>query len=89
MKVGVNEFVDESEEPIDTLVIGPEVEVRQIDAVRQMRTERDDDAAQAALAALRGAAATEDENLVPPLVDCARAYCTEGEIGRASCRERV
>src|SRR5207248_700108 len=40
VKVGVNEFVDESEEPIDTLVIGPEVEDRQIDAVRRMRTER-------------------------------------------------
>src|SRR5207253_8791970 len=79
VKVGVNEFVDKSEEPIDTLVIGPETEQRQVDAVTRMRGERDADSAERALAALRSAAST-DENLLPPLIDCARAYCTEGEI---------
>src|SRR5207244_8047905 len=33
VRVGVNEFVDESEEPIDTLVIGPEGGARKIDSV--------------------------------------------------------
>jgi methylmalonyl-CoA mutase N-terminal domain/subunit len=80
VKVGVNEFVDEGEEPIDTLIIGPEVEGQQIDAVRRMRSTRDEEAAGRALTALASAAATEDENLMPPLIDCARAYCTEGEI---------
>jgi methylmalonyl-CoA mutase N-terminal domain/subunit len=80
VRVGVNEFVNPDDEPIDTLVIGPETERQQIATVRDMRTERDDEAASKALAALKAAAATEDENLVPPLVDCARAYCTEGEI---------
>src|SRR5436309_5570186 len=80
VKVGVNEFVDEGDQPIDTLVIGPETEVRQIDSVRRMREERDDDRAERALEALRSAAATEDENLMPPLIDYARAYRTEGEI---------
>ncbi|MFN2543778.1 MAG: methylmalonyl-CoA mutase [Actinomycetota bacterium] len=80
VKVGVNEFVDEGEEPIDTLVIGPETERRQIDAVGRMRTDRDAGAVERSLEALRSAAATEDENLMPPLIDCARAYCTEGEI---------
>jgi methylmalonyl-CoA mutase cobalamin-binding domain/chain len=80
VKVGVNEFVDEGETPIDTLVIGPETEVTQIDSVRRMRDGRDADRVEAALAALRSAAATEGENLMPPLIDCARAYCTEGEI---------
>jgi methylmalonyl-CoA mutase N-terminal domain/subunit len=80
VKVGVNDFVDESEEPIDTLVIGPETEIHQVGSVRKMREDRDDEKAEHALAALRSAAATEDENLVPGLIDCARSYCTEGEI---------
>jgi methylmalonyl-CoA mutase N-terminal domain/subunit len=80
VKVGVNEFVNPTDQPIETLVIGPETERRQIDDVRRMRSARDDAAASKALAALKAAAATEDENLVPPLVDCARAACTEGEI---------
>ena len=44
-----------------------------------MRSDRDGPEAEAALARL-GAAARTDENLIEPLVDCARAYCTEGEI---------
>jgi methylmalonyl-CoA mutase, N-terminal domain len=83
VKVGVNEFVQEGEEPIDTLVIGPETERRQVDAVGRMRSGRDDDAVRAALGVLRSAAATEGENLVPHLIDCARVYCTEGEIVQA------
>src|SRR5437588_523516 len=79
VKVGVNEFVDEAEEPIDTLVIGPETERRQVAGVELMRSGRDAEAVEKALGRLRAAAST-DENLVPPLVDCARAYCTEGEI---------
>jgi methylmalonyl-CoA mutase cobalamin-binding domain/chain len=80
VKVGVNEFVNPLDQPIETLIIGPETEVRQIDAVRKMRSGRDGEAVERALADLRSAAATEDQNLVPPLVECARAYCTEGEI---------
>src|SRR5205085_2698954 len=49
VKVGVNEFVEEGEEPIDTLVIGPETEKQQIDSVQRMRGGRDDQAAAAAL----------------------------------------
>jgi methylmalonyl-CoA mutase N-terminal domain/subunit len=79
VKVGVNEFVDPDEKPIDLLVIPPETEERQIDRVRRLRAERDARRAQGALEKLKSAAAT-DENLVPLLVDCARAYCTEGEI---------
>ena len=79
IRVGVNEFVDPNEADIDILVIPPETEARQIDRLRRLRAERDGEAAAWALARLRAAAAT-DENLIPMLVDCARAYCTEGEI---------
>jgi methylmalonyl-CoA mutase N-terminal domain/subunit len=80
VRVGVNEFVDEHEQPIDILKIGPEIEVSQIDAVQRMRSRRDEDAAQKALESLRAAAKDESENLMPPLIECARKYCTEGEI---------
>jgi methylmalonyl-CoA mutase N-terminal domain/subunit len=79
VKVGVNEFVDPDEGPIDILVIPPETEERQIEQVRRIRAGRDSSRVEASLDALKAAAGTET-NLIPPLVDCARAYCTEGEI---------
>jgi methylmalonyl-CoA mutase, N-terminal domain len=80
IKVGVNEFVDEDEDPIDTLRIPPEVEAGQKEAVRRLRGDRDGEEAGRALERLKAAAADEGENLMVPLLDCARAYCTEGEI---------
>jgi methylmalonyl-CoA mutase N-terminal domain/subunit len=80
VKVGVNEFVDEDDQPIDVLKIGPEIEESQIASVRRMRGDREEAAASAALERLKAAAANESENLMPPLINCARSYCTEGEI---------
>jgi methylmalonyl-CoA mutase N-terminal domain/subunit len=80
VKVGVNEFVEEDDQPIDVLKIGPEIEESQIASVRGMRGDRDEGAASAAVERLKSAAADESENLMPPLIDCARNYCTEGEI---------
>ena len=79
VKVGVNAFVDPNDRPIETLVIGPKAEARQRDAVARTRAQRDRAAADGALARL-GAAAATDENLIEPLIVCARARCTEGEI---------
>ena len=78
-KVGVNAFVDRRDQPVETLVIGPEGEREQVETLRRVRAGRDDAAAGAALEALVAAAGTE-ANLIPPLVDCARSLCTEGEI---------
>jgi len=47
--------------------------------VQAVRAGRDGSAVESALTALRAAAAT-DVNLMDPLLDCARAHCTEGEI---------
>jgi methylmalonyl-CoA mutase N-terminal domain/subunit len=79
IKVGVNAFVDSRADVVDTLVIGPEGERRQVESLRRLRSERDEPAARRALDALIAAAGT-DSNLIPPLVDCARGLCTEGEI---------
>lgn len=81
--VGVNDFTDGSEKvEIDTLRIGPEVEERQRAAMAKMREGRDDEAVQRALAALE-ATCRDGGNLVPRILDCARAYCTLYEIRHA------
>jgi isobutyryl-CoA mutase large subunit len=82
VKVGVTRFVEPEGHDIDTLVIRPEVEAEQVRRLAALRAGRDGRAAGEALGRL-GAAARADENLVPPLVGCARAGCTEGEIVEA------
>jgi methylmalonyl-CoA mutase N-terminal domain/subunit len=60
-------------------VVGEETERTQVEAVRRTRAERDGAAAEEALLALKEAATT-DANLIEPILACARARCTEGEI---------
>jgi methylmalonyl-CoA mutase N-terminal domain/subunit len=79
VKVGVTDFIDREEVPIEILSIEPEVEVEQVRRIREVRRRRDARAAREALTRLTEACAT-DRNLLPVLVDCARASCTEGEI---------
>ena len=79
VKVGVTDFVEQDEADVALLTIPPEVEDEQIRRLREVRAGRDDRAVREALGRLVRAADTE-ANLVPPLVDCARADCTEGEI---------
>jgi methylmalonyl-CoA mutase N-terminal domain/subunit len=78
-KVGVTDFVERDEERLDVLEIPAEVETSQIERVRALRERRDDGAARDALGRLVEQATTE-ANLVEPIVACARAMCTEGEI---------
>jgi methylmalonyl-CoA mutase, N-terminal domain len=82
VKVGVTDFVESDELPIEILEIGPEVERAQVDRLRAIRDGRDGAAAKRALRRLIELAET-DANLVEPLIDCARALCTEGEIVEA------
>ncbi len=79
VKVGVTDFVEAGEQPIEILEISGGLETSQVERVRGVRERRDAAAARAALDRLGELAAT-DANLVEPLVDCARALCTEGEI---------
>ncbi len=79
VRVGVTEFVGDDERSVDILEISERVEAEQVRGVREVRERRDGGAAAAALGRLAAAAPT-DENLMPLLVDCARALCTEGEI---------
>ena len=76
--VGVNCHTDTVAEPLEILRVSPEVEREQV-AAGPPRAGRDQPAVDAALAALVAAART-DENLVPPMLDAARAEATLGEI---------
>ena len=77
--VGVNSFLNEDDDQVEILRISPEVERRQRERLDGVRGRRDGAAVESALTALSRAAAT-DENVMPHLVDCARAYASEGEI---------
>ena len=79
IRVGVDAFVDPNDPGVDTLVIGEEAEQVQRERISRTRAERDEAGARSALAALTAASRT-DVNLMDPLIDCARAHCTEGEI---------
>jgi methylmalonyl-CoA mutase N-terminal domain/subunit len=81
--VGVNEFVtDEPELTIPTLRVGETVDAMQRERLATMRATRDNALVTRRLEALTAAAAT-SENLIPHILDCARAYCTLYEIRAA------
>jgi methylmalonyl-CoA mutase, N-terminal domain len=77
--VGVNRYGQAEEREQDILRIPPELERKQIGRVQAARARRDSAAVEATLAKLREAAAGES-NLIEPLLDCARAHATEGEV---------
>ncbi|MCK5649846.1 MAG: methylmalonyl-CoA mutase, partial [Gemmatimonadetes bacterium] len=78
--VGVNHFTEGSGPiEIDLLRIGPEVEERQRERLATLRADRDQGRVESALSALEKAAG-EEANLVGPILECARAYCTLSEI---------
>ena len=77
--VGVNKYVQEDETPLEILRIDPELETKQIARVQATRARRDAAGAEAALAELKRAAAG-DTNLMPPIMDAARARVTMGEM---------
>ena len=77
--VGVNSFASEDDDQVEILRISPEVERRQKERLNSVRGRRDAAAVQASLERLSADAAT-DRNVMPALVDCARAYASEGEI---------
>ncbi|NUC71889.1 methylmalonyl-CoA mutase family protein [Haloterrigena sp. SYSU A558-1] len=78
--VGVNEFQIEDEEPeMDVEEVTQEDQQRQIDGLETVRAERDDEAVDAKLEALREAAQG-DANLMPYIIEAVKVYATVGEI---------
>jgi methylmalonyl-CoA mutase, N-terminal domain len=80
--VGVNRYQVLDDEPLEILRIDPALERKQIERVKAVRGRRDAEPVEASLTALKQAAAG-GANLMEPLLDCARAHVTEGEIVEA------
>jgi methylmalonyl-CoA mutase, N-terminal domain len=78
--VGVNAYREGGDGEINTLRIDPALERKQIERLAAVREGRDQAAVDRALKALCDAAVEPDANLMPALLDAARAYASEGEI---------
>jgi methylmalonyl-CoA mutase N-terminal domain/subunit len=78
--VGVNSFVATDEQPIPTLRVDPALERKQLGRLQAARAKRDGAKVERTLATLREDAAHADRNLMAPLLACARAHASEGEI---------
>src|SRR5712672_1973462 len=77
--VGVNAFRKDRDEPITTLKIDDELvhhQVERLNSVRRSRSQRD---VQDRLRAIEDACRS-DKNLMHPVLDAVKAYCTLGEV---------
>ncbi len=77
--VGVNRYRSEEEE-VPLHRVDPALEQKQVDRLAGTRAGRDSAAVEATLAELKKAAATDDRNLMYPILEAARAHATEGEM---------
>ncbi|MFE0813039.1 methylmalonyl-CoA mutase, partial [Streptomyces sp. NPDC058848] len=80
--VGVNRFQLDEEEPYEPLRVDPAIEAQQAQRLARLRAERDQQAVDTALAALKKAAEGED-NVLYPMKDALRARATVGEVCNA------
>jgi methylmalonyl-CoA mutase N-terminal domain/subunit len=80
--VGVNKFVLDEEEPYQALRVDPGIETRQRERLAELRKERNNDAVERALDALRAAAQT-TANVLFPMRDALKVRATGGEVARA------
>ena len=65
------------------LLIGPDIEERQIKSVAELKANRDAKKAEDAIQSLKEMAADESQNSIPVLVEAAQAYVTLGEMVQA------
>jgi methylmalonyl-CoA mutase N-terminal domain/subunit len=77
--VGVNVHTDSGEQQLEVLKVSRQIEADQRESLAARREGRDASQVEAALAHLRRAAGS-DDNLVPPLLEAARAEATLGEM---------
>jgi methylmalonyl-CoA mutase N-terminal domain/subunit len=77
--VGVNSFEISEDIPIKILKVPPEIEKKQIDKLKKLKSERDNVKVKSALENLKKVTET-DENTVPAILEAVSAYSTLGEI---------
>jgi methylmalonyl-CoA mutase N-terminal domain/subunit len=82
--VGMNEYTDgNDDDDTHVLRIDPALERKQIGRLQAVRAGRDATEVERTLTILAQQAAVESTNLMPALLDCARAHASEGEIVQA------
>jgi methylmalonyl-CoA mutase N-terminal domain/subunit len=77
--VGVNKYEQDEQPDIPTLRVDESIQKEQVESLAKVKAERDDTAVSGALAAIADACRT-DRNVMPSIIDAAKAYCTEQEI---------
>lgn len=77
--VGVNKFTTEEEPELELLEIDENVEKKQIERLRRLKHERDNEKVSPVLDEVRQVAKN-DENIMPVLIEAVKAYATVGEI---------
>src|SRR5512144_2271811 len=80
--VGVNDFLSEEDHPVEVLRITNDAEDSQRQRMGELRAGRDHALVDRRLEELQQAAEN-DRNVIGPMLDCARAYCTLYEIRHA------
>jgi len=79
--VGVNKFADsEEDQSFRVLRVDPKIREEQIASIKAVKSKRDNVKVEKSLEELRKAAATENVNLMPLIIDAVRNRCTLGEI---------
>jgi methylmalonyl-CoA mutase N-terminal domain/subunit len=77
--VGVNDFLQTDEQPIEILYIDDTASEQQLARLAALKQSRDNDRVRRTLDALKGVAKGRGNTMVP-LLDCVRAYATVGEM---------
>ncbi|ASJ04999.1 acyl-CoA mutase large subunit family protein [Thermococcus barossii] len=78
--VGVNEFIVDEPLDVEILKVDPSIREKQIERLKKLRSERDSKKVEEALDKLRKAAESEDENLMPYIIEAHRHLATLGEV---------
>ncbi|ACS34187.1 acyl-CoA mutase large subunit family protein [Thermococcus gammatolerans] len=78
--VGVNKFQTDEPIEVEILKVDPSIREKQIERLKKLRSERDSKKVEEALDKLRNAAETEDENLMPYIIEAHRHLATLGEV---------
>jgi methylmalonyl-CoA mutase N-terminal domain/subunit len=78
--IGVNKYRDHEKTSIETLKVNPAVEVKQKRRLQKVKKERDGAAVKKTLTEIRRVATSNNENLMPVVLDAVKKYATLGEI---------
>ena len=79
--VGVNKFrIEEEPKDLEILKVKPEVRIKQIEKLQEVKKNRNNSAVEEKLKQLKACAENENKNLMPPIIEAVKEYATIGEI---------